>query len=227
MKISACLLLLAFLVSCGSSPPLEEKTIPQVSIPAAPAVPDVSPVESVSRELRDDVAAARDGVRLAAGGIAAAGAAAARLEELTAAAYREADEVAKKALLQIQEAAQATSLKLSETAAMLDAATSKLAEANLKSGELTAEVSDLKRDLALQSARVEEFREIAAVANHRIDEANEQKDNFRNALTEASADVATAEKEVARVARHRRWLLITSIVLLLCVGGLSYIMLKI
>ncbi len=216
------------LVSCGTDPagPVV-RIIPKVRVPAAPEPPDLSKVEETTRGLKKEVREAREEVRRASETVREGRADAARVRAMTEEALESADEVAKVALVEIREAAEMTVGRLEKSAALLEEVEVKLEKANLKSEELGAEISDLKRDAALQTAAVEGFRQVALVANDRLERANDQRDEFAGAVAEATAKVAVLKEEVTRVKKQRTGMVIACLVLTVLCGGMGYVLLKI
>ena len=218
----------AFLSSCAAPPPaIESRTIAKVEIPIAPKAPDLAPVSESMRKLDSAVSNAREEMVRAGDTLKDSKRMSEQLKKIVDTSFEEADEVAQVALKSIREAAAAASSRLEEVSAMLSAAGDKLAAAEEEAETLGLEVETLNLDLSLQSSHVEQLRHTATVANARVDEANAQKDEFQNALTTATSQVGTFETEVARLKGQRFKLALTSIILLLIVGGLSYVILKI
>lgn len=228
MKIVFLLLLVGALASCSHAPssPPEERTIPVVTIPTAPPAPDVAEVERSVQDLSMEVSDAREEVRAASAKVAEGVAESANLRDLIEREYQAAEVTAQAALENIRDAAGRTAAKLNQTVTLLNVASTRLADANKRTSELALQVSDLKSELAIQTSRIAEFREIASVANRRSEAATSQKDEFQNALATsvASATILTKERDKAR--GHRRTLLMTTGVLTIGLLGLTYLLFK-
>jgi len=229
MKSSLFLLALAILLSaCGSSRPIvEDETISPVLVPQAPKKPDVAPVETAVRELDKAVTSARGEVARAEQTLTESKRMSDHLRQVVDSSYEEADEASRRALALIREAASQAAQKLDTVTRQLSTASEKLLEAETQSEKLTAEVSTLRSELAVQTAAVENNREMAIAANERTMKANDKKDEYRNALTEAEAQVEIERSAAARIRGHRFKLLIATGVLLAMVVILGYLILKI
>ena len=228
MKTLALSLVSFLLVACASPPPkIESRTIAKVEIPPTPKAPDLVPVEDSMRRLDSAVTGAKREMARAEDTLKDSRRMSDHLRKVVDDSFAEADAAAQVALKSIREAAATAAARLDELTGFLADASTALATAESEVELLEIEVSTLKVDLALESSHVTQLAEIARTANARVDEANDQKDEFQNALTTATAQVEIEKAEAARVRGHRFKLILLSSGLLLIVVVLTYLMLRI